>query len=255
MGKRVAIVQSNYIPWKGYFDLIAAVDEFVLFDEVQYTRRDWRNRNRIKTRQGTLWLTVPVAVKGRYLAPIREIEASEPGWNVKHWRTLAASYGRARGFRDLAPLVEELYLGCREARLSDINRRFLEAVCAALGIATPLRWSWEYPGDGAPESRDASQVDASQVPQVPQVDMARTRRLAEICAQAGATVYLSGPAARAYLQPEIFAERGIAVEYFDYAGYPEYEQLFPPFDHHVSVVDLLFNAGRDARRYLLCARP
>jgi hypothetical protein len=236
MGKRVAVVQSSYIPWKGYFDLIAAVDEFVLFDEVQYTRRDWRNRNRIKTPNGVIWLSIPVAVKGRYLAPIREIEVSDPGWNVRHWRTLAACYGRARGFREVAPLLEELYLGCRETRLSAINQRFLAAICGGLGIGTPLRWSWEFPAARAPEADR---------------DQARTSRLAEICAQAGAAVYLSGPAAKAYLQPEPFAEHGIEIEFFDYSGYPEYEQLYPPFDHHVSVVDLLFSTGRDARRHLL----
>ena len=233
MARRVVIVQSNYIPWKGYFDLIAAADELVLYDEVQYTRRDWRNRNRIKTREGTVWLTIPVAVKGRYLAPIREIEVSDPEWNVRHWRTLAASYGRARCFHEMAPLLEELYLGCRETRLSDINRRFLAALCGQLGIDTPLRWSWEYPSSGAEGPSE---------------------RLAEICSQAGAAVYISGPAAKAYLQSEPFEERGIRVEYFDYSGYPEYEQLHPPFDHHVSIVDLLFNTGSAARRHLLRAR-
>jgi WbqC-like protein len=233
VGRRVVIVQSSYIPWKGYFDLIAAADELVLYDEVQYTRRDWRNRNRIKTREGTIWLTIPVAVKGQYFAPIREIEVSDPEWNVRHWRTLAASYSRARCFREMTPLLENLYLGCRETRLSEINRRFLAALCGLLGIDTPLRWSWEYPsaGTGGP-----------------------SERLAEICSQSGADVYISGPAAKAYLQPGPFAERGIRVEYFDYSGYPEYEQLHPPFDHHVSILDLLFNAGSDARRYLLCAR-
>ena len=244
MGKRVAIVQSNYIPWKGYFDLIAAVDEFVLYDEVQYTRRDWRNRNRIKTPNGPLWLTIPVAVKGCYLAPIREIRVSDSQWNVGHWRTLATTYARARCFRDIAPRIEDLYLGCQEEHLSDINRGFLEAVCGWLDIGTPLRWSWEYPA--APTSNPGAAVEER--------DAARSRRLAEICSQAGAAVYVSGPAAGVYLQPERFTERGITVEYFDYSSYPEYEQLYPPFDHHVSIVDLLFNTGKDARQYLLYAR-
>ena len=245
MGKRVAIVQSNYIPWKGYFDLIAAADEFVLYDEVQYTRRDWRNRNRIKTSAGPLWLTIPVAAKGRYLSPIREIEVSDRAWPARHWRTLVGSYGRARGFREAAALLERLYLDCAETRLSAINARFLAAIRDFLGIATPLRWSWEYPAEEtAPEpSGDEAARDAT-----------RSRRLAEICAQAGAAVYLSGPAAKAYLRVEPFAQRGIAVEYFDYSGYPEYEQLHPPFDHQVSIIDLLFNAGGQARRYLLRAR-
>jgi len=237
MTKRVAIVQSNYIPWKGYFDLIAAVDEFILFDEVQYTRRDWRNRNRIKTPRGAQWLTIPVAVKGRYLAAIRDIMVSDSQWNVKHWRTLRATYARAHGFREISPRIEETYLACTHERLSEINRHFLTAMCRTLGIGTPLRWSWEYPSVTAETSEER-----------------RSHRLAEICAQAGASIYLSGPSARGYLQKEPFAGRGIDIEYFDYSRYPQYDQIYPPFDHHVSIVDLLFNAGTDARRYLLCAR-
>jgi hypothetical protein len=240
MTRRVAIVQSNYIPWKGYFDLIAAVDEFILFDEVQYTRRDWRNRNRIQTQRGPQWLTIPVAVKGRYLAPVRDIVVSNPEWNEKHWRILAAAYARSRCFREIAPLLEESYRTCTQERLSDINRHFLSAICDVLGIRTPLRWSWEYAAAaggnaGSPYERD----------------LARSSRLAEISAQAGATVYISGPAAKAYLQQKPFADRGIEVEYFDYSGYPQYEQTHFPFDHLVSVVDLLFNTGMDARRSLL----
>ena len=240
MTKRVAIVQSNYIPWKGYFDLIAAVDEFILFDEVQYTRRDWRNRNRIKTPRGPQWLTIPVAAKGRYLAPIREIVVSDPAWNEKHWRILSAAYARARCFREIAPRLEEHYLQCTQERLSDINRTFLSAICSVLGIETPLRWSWEYPATGGGDADSPEERD-----------LARSRRLAEICAQSGATAYLSGPTAAAYLQQKPFSDRGIEVEYFDYSGYPEYEQTHLPFDHHVSIVDLLFNTGMNARRSLL----
>lgn len=238
MAKTVAIVQSNYIPWKGYFDLIAAADVFVLYDEVQYTRRDWRNRNRIKTAQGPQWLTIPVAVKGRFTAPIREIEVSDREWGVRHWRTLRSGYARAPHFSDVAPQLESLYAASGERRLSDVNRRFLDAVCGMLEIDTPLRWSWEFSS-----SVDASAADAS------------SRRLAEICGQAGGTVYLSGPSARAYLQEAPFLDRGIAVEYFDYSGYREYQQMHPPFDHHVSIVDLLFHTGREARRHLLRDRP
>src|ERR1041384_7029573 len=100
MQKMVAIVQSNYIPWKGYFDMIRGVDEFVLYDDVQYTRRDWRNRNRIKTAQGTQWLTIPVEVKGKYLQAIKETKISDPSWGRTHWRTLCHSYNRAPHFRD-----------------------------------------------------------------------------------------------------------------------------------------------------------
>jgi hypothetical protein len=227
MKKTVAIVQSSYIPWKGYFDLVNSVDEFVLYDDVQFTRRDWRSRNRIKTPAGPAWLTVPVSSKGRYLARIDEMETADDDWRRRHWQTLAQNYSRAPHFGDYAPMVEELYLGSAERRLSLVNRAFIEAVCATLGITTALRWSSEYAGEGT-----------------------KTERLVSLCEQAGATAYLSGPTARAYLDESLFEERGIAVGYIDYADYPPYPQVHPPFDHHVTVLDLLFNTGGEARRYM-----
>jgi hypothetical protein len=123
MNKRVAIVQSNYIPWKGYFDLINLVDEFVLFDDIQYTRRDWRNRNRIKTPTGLMWLTVPVVVKGRYYQRIRETVIADPEWNKAHWKSIVLNYARAKHFDTYREFLEELYLGCNERFLSQINRK------------------------------------------------------------------------------------------------------------------------------------
>jgi hypothetical protein len=224
---RIAIVQSNYIPWKGYFDLIRSVDRFVLFDDVQYTRRDWRNRNRIKTPAGPSWLTIPVQASGHYLSLIRDIVVSDSEWGARHWALIAAHYAKARYFREYAEPLERLYLDRPETHLSLINRRWLEALCGMLGIHTPLSWSMDY-----------------------EVAAGRTERLVSICQQAGAGTYVSGPAARAYLDAAQFASAGIALEFFDYSGYPEYEQLFPPFDHHVSVIDLLLNAGPTSAQYL-----
>src|SRR6476660_6059569 len=107
---RIAIVQSNYIPWKGYFDLMRSVDEFVLYDDVQYTRRDWRNRNRIKTADGVQWLTVPVQVKGKYTQPIREVRVNDREWAANHWARLRHAYARAPHFADYADLLGELYV-------------------------------------------------------------------------------------------------------------------------------------------------
>ena len=225
---RIAILQSSYIPWKGYFDLINSVDEFVLFDTVQFTRRDWRNRNRIKTAAGPAWLTIPVHSKGHYLAPINEIEVSDESWAARHWRTLARGYARAPYFRTYADRFERLYVECRETRLSAVNFAWITAVCEILGIRTRLTWSMNYELVGG-----------------------KTERLVEICRQAGATTYLSGPAARNYIQPEIFEAAGVNLEYFGYQGYREYSQLFPPFDHFVSILDLLFNEGPNATRFML----
>src|SRR5438046_4323553 len=100
MARKAAIVQSNYIPWKGYFDLIRRVDEFILYDDVQYTRRDWRNRNLIKTPQGLRWLTIPVEVKGKYYQSIRDTKIADPVWAASHWQTIVHNYGRAPHVRD-----------------------------------------------------------------------------------------------------------------------------------------------------------
>lgn len=227
VGKRVAIVQSCYIPWKGYFDLINLVDEFILFDDTQYTKRDWRNRNKIKAPGRSLWLTIPVRVKERYFQKINETVVSAPEWNIKHWRTIVHSYSRANHFETYRELFEELYLGCREQYLSRINYRFIAAICGLLGIRTKISWSMDY-------------------------DLAegKTERIISLCRQAGATEYLSGPAAKAYLDERLFEKEKIALSYMDYSGYPEYEQLYQPFDHHVSVIDLILNKGHDAPRYM-----
>jgi hypothetical protein len=232
LGKKVAIVQSSYIPWKGYFDLIHAADEFILFDDVQYTRRDWRNRNLIKTKDGPAWLTIPVKSTGNYLAPIKDIEVEDQRWRDKHWRTLCGSYARAPHFADYAGQIERVYRGT-ETRLSLVNRAFLEAICGLLGIATRLSWSMDY-----------------------EVIEGKTERIVHLCRQAGATTYISGPSARGYIDPALFAAAGIELVFFDYTGYPEYPQLFPPFLGEVSVLDLLFNEGpRAPSRMLTFATP
>jgi hypothetical protein len=227
--KRLAIVQSCYIPWKGYLDFINRVDEFVLLDDAQYTRRDWRNRNRVKTPQGTRWLTVPVQVKGRYLQRIDETYVSERGWAERHWKTLRHAYASAPCFDQVHDAIEDAYARVSdEPRLSVVNRTMLEAIFPLLGIDTTLSWSADYPGEGA-----------------------RTDRLLEICRAAGATEYVSGPAARSYLDEAAFAEHGIRVTWMDYDGYPEYEQIHPPFEHAVTVLDVLFHTGGEAALYAL----
>src|SRR5437773_2072333 len=107
--KTVGIVQSCYVPWKGYFDLVNSVDEFILYDDRQFTRRDWRNRNRIKTREGTRWLTIPVQTRGLYEQRIDETLISDPGWAEVHWKTIVHSYAGAPCFSDHRDLLEETY--------------------------------------------------------------------------------------------------------------------------------------------------
>ena len=226
--KRVAAIQSSYIPWRGYFDIIAMVDEFILLDEVQYTKRDWRNRNRIKTAQGPTWLTIPVQVKGRYHQRIDEVEIADRGWAERHWQTLRQAYASAACFDVLADQVAAVYEDASGLqRLSDVNRLVLDALCPLLGIETAITWSTDYASTGS-----------------------KTERLATLCEQAGADEYVSGPAAGDYLEEDEFASRGIAVRWMDYEGYPEYPQVHPPFDPAVSILDLLFNVGHEAPRYM-----
>lgn len=225
--KKVAILQSNYIPWKGYFDMIAAVDEFILYDDMQYTRRDWRNRNLIKTPQGVQWLTIPVVVKGKFHQKIRETEIDGTSWALDHWRALQQNYSRAPFFPEIAGWLEPLYRGPLSQNLSTVNRIFLEAINRYLGITTTIKTSWDY-----------NLVEG------------KTERLVSLCAQAGGSEYLSGPAAKDYVDETLFRDSGIALTWFDYSGYPEYKQLWGEFTHGVTVLDLLFHCGRQARKQM-----
>ncbi|TRU35962.1 MAG: hypothetical protein EWV78_10055 [Microcystis aeruginosa Ma_MB_F_20061100_S20D] len=229
--KKVAILQSNYIPWKGYFDLIAAVDEFILYDDMQYTRRDWRNRNQIKTPQSVQWLTIPVQVKGKYYQSIRETEIDGTVWARDHWKTLSQNYRRAPFFSEIAAWLEPLYLAEPLVHLSQSNRRFIEAVCSYLEIKTIISNSWDYP-----------------------LSEGKSERLADLCAAAGGNEYISGPAAKSYIDESVFRERGIRLSWFDYEGYPKYPQLWGDFTHGVSILDLLFNCGKDAHLYMRYVR-
>ncbi len=228
--KKVAILQSNYIPWKGYFDLIAAVDEFILYDDMQYTRRDWRNRNKIKTPQGLMWCTVPVKVKGKYFQEIKNTEIDGTDWAKQHWRSMEQHYKKAAHFAEIASFVAPLY--AQEYKtISDSNRAFIVAICDYIGITTRITSSSDYVlADG------------------------KTERLVGLCEQAGATEYISGPAAKDYVVPELFEEANISLTWFDYAGYPQYPQLWGEFEHAVSILDLLFNCGKSAPSYMRYVR-
>ena len=225
--KKVAILQSNYIPWKGYFDMIAAVDEFVLFDDMQYTRRDWRNRNQVKTSQGVQWLTVPVRVKGKYHQTVRDTEIDGNGWAVAHWKALCHNYRQSAHFKTLAAQLEPLYLETKYSHLSQLNRTLIEWVCDQLDIKTKISNSWDYT-----------------------LAHGKTERLVDLCIQSGGTEYISGPAARGYIDETAFSNRGVTLTWFDYTGYPEYPQLWGEFVHGVTILDLLFNCGKDAGRYM-----
>jgi len=225
MPKRVAILQSSYIPWKGYFDIIHDVDEFVFLDDVQYTKRDWRTRNRIKTEHGVAWLTIPVGGhRDRKICDV-ELPAS---WAAEHWRRIEASYSRAPHFDDYRSLLEDVYVRRKWRLLSELNQFLIRTIASdILGIRAQFRESRELGASGRGQER-----------------------ILEIVERAGADGYVSGPSAKAYLEPERFAERGIELTWKSYDGYPEYPQLHPPFAHDVTILDLLFHTGSAAPWYI-----
>ncbi len=228
MSKKIAIVQSNYIPWKGYFDIIALVDEFIIYDDMQYTRRDWRNRNQIKTPHGLQWLTVPVKVKGKYYQTIRETEIADNNWQKTHWRMFEQNYKKSPHFEEISAILKPLYQ--REyTHLSRLNRNLIEAICQYLEIKTKISNSWDYKLSESEE---------------------KTERLISLCVQSNATEYVSGLAAKNYIEEKLFMENNIKLTWIDYSDYPEYSQCWGEFVHNVSILDLLFNCGRNSSHYM-----
>ena len=136
--RRVAISQSNYIPWKGYFDFINSVDEFIILDDVQFTKRDWRNRNKLKGPAGAFWLSIPVQVKGRYFQKINEAQVAHSDWASHHWKTIESLYARAKCFNAYRDRIRALYTQSDMDHLTDINKSFLRGICDLLGIKTSI---------------------------------------------------------------------------------------------------------------------
>lgn len=227
--KKVAILQSCYIPWKGYFDIINSVDEFIFYDEVQFTKNDWRNRNLIKTPLGTEWLTIPV--HGSISKSIQEIETTGNRWATKHWKTLNQIYAKAKYLNYYRECFKNLYQECEKTHhLSVINYRFIAKICEILNIKTKLTWSKDY-----------KKILDSQN---------KNLRLIELCQNTNAKIYLSGPSAKNYLDEKLFIDHAIQVQYIDYENYPMYQQLYGDFIHTVSIIDLIFNEGPNAKLFM-----
>ena len=227
----VVILQPSYIPWRGVFDQILRADLFVFYDDVQYDKRGWRNRNQIKTPHGKQWLTIPVYSRGVQTQniPIHQIQIVwENPWNEIHWKAIQQSYSKAPHFERYRSLLETFYQR-RDEFLADFTIDFTIALARELGN-THTRFM---------RSSKISGIDGQ-----------KTDRLIQILQAVGATHYISGPSAQDYIEMEKFEHAGITLEYMQY-DYPEYQQLYPPFDPHVSVLDLLFMTGSEASQYIL----
>lgn len=225
---KVAILQSNYIPWKGYFDMIAKVDLFVFHDDLQYTKNDWRNRNVIQTPAGLKWLTIPVGSSEKRL--ICEVQIKDHSWQNDHWNQILANYGKAPYFAEFKEYFRSIYKDHIWTNLSELNQYLIKDISNRfLNIHTPFDDSRNY-----------------------HLQSRKAERVLELLKAVGATHYVSGPAAKDYLNEEMFIQEGIVLEWMDYSNYPEYPQLYAPFVNAVSIIDLLFNMGSSARQYLKC---
>jgi hypothetical protein len=228
--KKVIITQSNYIPWKGYFYSISMTDLFVVYDDVQYTKRDWRNRNRIKTSRGLRWLTIPIEVRGKFYQKIREAQIADTGWATNHWQILKECYKSAPCYKEVHDWVENLYRSCTHRFLTDINLFFITNINDFLGIRSTIRLSSELGID--------------------EMNAGKTQNLLQLCKKVGASDYFSGPAAQNYIDESLFQMEKIKIHYWDHSHYPEYIQPYPPFNHQVSIFDLIFCTGANAGAYL-----
>jgi hypothetical protein len=223
---RVTILQPSYLPWLGFFEQMHRSDQFVLYDDVQFTRRDWRNRNRIRVQEGSVWLTVPVIQKNKYEQSLLEtkIDNSTP-WKRKHLETIRCHYSKAPFFDLHFPWCEKIF-NSEWNFLLDLSLETIQYLKGQLKINTPLLRSSELGGTGD-----------------------KTDRLISICKQLGATQYLSGESARNYISEKDFSDQGIELEYQEYQ-HPEYPQRYKGFVPFLSTIDLLFNCGDKSLKFL-----
>ncbi len=228
--KKVVVLQSNYIPWKGYFDLIHDADTFIFYDDVQYTKNDWRNRNKIITAAGPRWLTIPTGIDAKRL--VCEVELRDSTWQAAHWETIRQNYRRAPYFKLYRPVFEAVYLGQQWNNLSRLNQHLIKLISHEL-LQLPVSF----------EDSRAYALSGQ-----------RLERLLELVRKSGATHYISGPAAKSYIDESAFTDIGVELIWKDYSGYPEYPQGPLPFEHAVSILDLLFNLGPEAGEYIWGSR-
>ncbi|MCR5636757.1 MAG: WbqC family protein [Clostridiales bacterium] len=223
----LAIDQPNYIPWKGYFDLINDVDLFIFYNDVQYTTRDWRNRNTIITPNGIQWLTVPVGSNTNRL--ICDVKINNKSWQRKHYETIRFAYGRTPYFYKYRDFFEDCYLGREWDYLFELDQYLTVEICRQfLGVKTKFADSRDYSTIGKKNERLLSLIENV----------------------GGVDIYESGPAAKNYMITKDYKDRGITVRWKEYNGYPEYPQAGTEFTHNVSILDLLFNTGENAPYYI-----
>ena len=224
--KRVAILQSNYIPWKGYFDLINSVDLFIFHDDLQYTKNDWRNRNKIKTMEGVRWVTIPSGTNEKRL--IHEVTLCDSLWQKKHWNLIKNSYSKAPYWNEYKEFFENFYMDKEWTNLSILNQYLIKTITK------------NFLGNKNTQFDDSRKYNLKEK---------KEARVLELLEKVGASEYISGPAAKSYISEQNFIDKNINLTWFDYVGYKPYEQLGQGFVHDVSIIDVLFNCGPEALLY------
>jgi hypothetical protein len=223
---RIAIHQPEHLPWLGYLDKARRADAFIFLDTVAFKKNYFENRNRIRTPQGWAWVTAPVLLKGRFGQAFLDVEINNQArWAEVYYRTLLQNYSRAPFWKTYGPVLEELLLRPWE-KLVDLNLALIDLVWRAFGLTTP--------------TRRASTLG---------VTGKKSGLLLDICRKTGATVYLSGPSGRDYLEQSLFSDAGIGIEFHEF-HHPEYPQRFAPFVPGLASIDLLLNEGPDGIRRL-----
>jgi len=228
MNSKVIITQSNYIPWKGYFTTMKKATHIVLYDDMQYTKRDWRNRNKIISPTGPIWLSTPVEVKGKYHQKINETKVRDTSWSITHWNKILQNYRNAPHFKEYSQHFEGLYLETLKEsdHISDINHILLRRCIDLLDIDIEIIDSREFILRGD-----------------------KTEKLINICKDLEADEYFTGPSAKSYMDESAFTDSNIKLTYYDLDNFPEYKQMWNGFEHQVSILDMFFNLGDDTVKY------
>jgi hypothetical protein len=219
----IGILQPGYLPWLGFFEQVYKSDVFVIYDDVQYDKHSWRNRNRIKTPQGALWLTVPVITRFEDRTLTKDILIdNKTNWRKKHLLSIRHNYSRAPFFLQYIPLFEETYSREWET-LIDLDLFLIERLINALGMT------------------DKRLVRSSTL----KVTGARVDRLIAICKRFQADTFYEGASGKNYIDENIFSDQGIRVVYQEYS-HPVYRQIHGDFVPYLSLIDLLFNHGPES---------
>jgi hypothetical protein len=222
-GKVIGVLQPGYLPWLGFFEQLHATDIFVIYDDVQYDKHGWRNRNQIKTPQGPRWLTVPVLAKFSQRPLILEVKINNrENWRKKHLFSIRQNYAKAPFFHRYIDFFSEVYQRDWDY-LIDLDLHLIVNLAAFLGID---------PGKIVRSSTLGLTGD-------------RIARLIGICQKLGATTFYEGASGRNYIDEATFRQQGINLAYQDYR-HPRYLQLYGDFIPNLSIIDLLFNCGDES---------